>query len=79
MIFTTVTASHLVGRVLVSIVASGTTSALIVTDVIIIGVPEDSEVVALIHGVVQCTLARDGTVAVVRTVPTIHRAVDVSH
>jgi len=79
MVFTAVTASHLVGRILVGIVASRTTSALIVTDVIIIGVPEDSEVVALIHRVIQCTLAGDGTVAVVRTVPTIHRAVDVSH
>lgn len=79
MIFTAVTASHFVGRVLVGIVASGTASAFIMADVIVIRVPHCGEIVAFIHGVFKGTLARDGTVAVVWTVPTIHRAVDVSH
>jgi hypothetical protein len=79
MVFTAVTASHFVGRVLVGIVTSGTASAFIMADVIVIGVPHCGEVVAFIHGVFQGTLARDGTVAVVWTVPAIHGAMDVSH
>ena len=79
MTLTAVTASDFVGRVLVCIVTSGTACAVFVTDVIVIGVPHRSEVIALVHGVFKGTLARDRTVAVVRTVPPIHRAVDVSH
>ena len=79
MVFTAVTASHFVGRVLVGIVTSGTASAFIMADVIVIGVPHCGEVVAFVHGVFKGTLARDGTVAVVWTVPTIHGAMDVSH
>lgn len=78
-IFATVTACHIVGCELVAVWASGTTSAMLVADVIVIGVPHCSEVVAFIHGVFKGTLARDGTVAVVWTVPTIHGTMDVSH
>ena len=78
-ILTAVATCHIVGRELVGVGASATTLALAVTDVIVIGVPKGSEVIALIHRVFKGTLARDRTVAVVRTVPPIHRAVDVSH
>lgn len=78
-IFATVTTCHIVGRELLIVGASATTTAMLMADVIVIGVPHCGEVVALIHRVLKGTLARDRTVAVVRTVPAIHRAVDVSH
>ena len=78
-ILTAVATCHIVGRELVGMGASATTSALVVTNVIIIGVPHGCKVVAFVHGVFKGTLARDRTVAVVWTVPPIHRAVDVSH
>ena len=78
-ILTAVATCHIVGRELVGMGASATTSALAVTNVIVIGVPKGSEVIALVHRVFKGTLARDGTVAVVWTVPTIHRTMDVSH
>ena len=78
-ILTTVATRYIVSCELVGVGASATTSALAVTDVIVIGVPKGCEVITLIHRVFKCTLARDGIVAVVRTIPTIYGAVDVSH
>ena len=78
-IFATVATCHIVGRELFIMGTSATATAMLMADVIIIGVPKGGEVIALVHRVLKGTLARDRTVAVVRTVPPIHRAVDVSH
>jgi hypothetical protein len=59
--------------------ASATATTMLMANVIIIGVPHDCEVIAFIYGVFKGTLARNRTVAVVRTVPTIYGAMDVSH
>ena len=78
-ILTAVATCYIIGRELVGVGTSATTSALAVTDVIVIGVPKGGEVIAFVHRVLKCALARDRTVAVVRTVPTIYGAMDVSH
>ena len=78
-ILTAVATCYIVGCELVRVGASATTSALAVTDVIVIGVPKGCEVIALVHRVFKGTLARDRTVTVVWTVPTIYGAMDVSH
>ena len=78
-IFTAVATCHVISRKLVGMGASATTSALTVTDVIIIGVPKGCEIIALVHRVFKGALARDRTVAVVWTVPTIYGTMDVSH
>lgn len=78
-VFATVTACHIVGRELFIVWASATATTMLVTNVIVIGVPKSCEVIALIHGVFKSALTRDRTVAVVRTVPTIYGTMDVSH
>jgi hypothetical protein len=78
-LFATVTACHIVCGSLFIMGASTTTKAFAVANVIVIGVPNCGEVIAFIHGVFKGTLTRDRTVAVIRTVPTIHRTMDVSH
>ena len=78
-IFATVTTCHIICGELVAVSASATTSTLAMADVIVIGVPKSGEVITFVHRVLKGALARDRTVTVVRTVPTIHRAVDVSH
>lgn len=78
-IFATVTTCHIVGRELLIVGASATATTMFMANVIVIGVPHDCEVVAFIHRVFKGTLARNRTVAVVWTVPTIYGAMDVSH
>ena len=76
-IFTTVTEGDLVGCVLVNIVASFTAQALSVADVVITLVPHHCKVIALVQRVFQSTLARNGGVGVVGTIPAINRAMNV--
>jgi hypothetical protein len=78
-IFATVATCYIVGCELLIVGTSATTTTMLMADVIVIGVPHDCEVVAFIHGVFKGTLARNRTIAVVWTVPTIYGAMDVSH
>ena len=78
-ILTAVATCHIVGCELVGMGASATTSTFAVTNVIIIGVPKGGEVIAFVHRVLKCALARDWAVLVVRTIPTIYGTMDVSH
>ena len=78
-ILTTVTTCYIVCGELVRVSASRTATTFTMTDVIIIGVPHTCEVIAFVHRVLKSTLARDWVVLVVRTIPPIHRTMDVSH
>ena len=76
-IITAVAECDFVGCVLVGVVAGVTASAFSVADVIITLVPHHRKVIALMNGVFQSALARNGGVGIVRAIPAINRAMNV--
>jgi hypothetical protein len=51
----------------------------IIVNPIIIGIPYRSEVIAIVIGVIEQTATRVSCISIIRTIPTINRAMNVFH
>lgn len=76
-IFTAVAEGDLVGCVLVGVRTRGTPVTVFSTDVIIIGVPHRTEVIAFVHRIFKCTLTWNWRVGIVRAIPPVYRTMNV--